>query len=178
MAEQLEPSSNGSKLLRTLGVESTMRIDPWWGLVVLVVALIVVLCLVSTDPFWNILRFVSDGILITVTITVSSFVLVLVLGLFGGLGRLSRNRLIYGLATVYVEIVRGIPLLVQLIWWITKNTQVNRFRRQWGYSINLFKKPRYRFAMIVSRYILIRRKWRKQERQEKQRERNETQRIC
>ncbi|HEY41979.1 MAG TPA: amino acid ABC transporter permease [Dehalococcoidia bacterium] len=117
MAEQLEPSSNGSKLLRSLGVESTMRIDPWWGLVVLVIVLIVVLCLVSTDPFWNILRFVSDGIVITVIITVSSFVLVLVLGLFGGLGRLSRNRLIYALATVYVEIVRGIPLLVQLIWW-------------------------------------------------------------
>ena len=94
-----------------------MRIDPWWGLVVLVIVLIVVLCLVSTDPFWNILRFVSDGIVITVIITVSSFVLVLVLGLFGGLGRLSRNRLIYALATVYVEIVRGIPLLVQLIWW-------------------------------------------------------------
>ncbi|HEY31983.1 MAG TPA: amino acid ABC transporter permease [Dehalococcoidia bacterium] len=117
MAEQPEPSSNGSKLLRTLGVESTMRIDPWWGLVVLVIILIVVLCVVSADPFWNMLRFVSDGILITVIITVSSFVLVLVLGLFGGLGRLSQNRFIYALATVYVEIVRGIPLLVQLIWW-------------------------------------------------------------
>jgi len=94
-----------------------MRIDPWWGLVVLVIILIVVLCVVSADPFWNMLRFVSDGILITVIITVSSFVLVLVLGLFGGLGRLSQNRFIYALATVYVEIVRGIPLLVQLIWW-------------------------------------------------------------
>ncbi len=117
MAEQPEPSSNGSKLLRGFGADTTMRIDPWWGLVLLVIALIVVLCLISTDPFWNILRFVSDGILITVIITVSSFVLVLVLGLFGGLGRLSRNRLIYAIATVYVEIVRGIPLLVQLIWW-------------------------------------------------------------
>jgi len=85
--------------------------------VVLVIILIVVLCVVSADPFWNMLRFVSDGILITVIITVSSFVLVLVLGLFGGLGRLSQNRFIYALATVYVEIVRGIPLLVQLIWW-------------------------------------------------------------
>ena len=84
---------------------------------VLVIILIVVLCVVSADPFWNMLRFVSDGILITVIITVSSFVLVLVLGLFGGLGRLSQNRFIYALATVYVEIVRGIPLLVQLIWW-------------------------------------------------------------
>jgi polar amino acid transport system permease protein len=37
--------------------------------------------------------------------------------MFGGLGRLSRTPLIHGVATLYVEIVRGIPLLVQLIWW-------------------------------------------------------------
>ena len=118
MAEQPEPSSSGSKLVHSFGAEpTTRRIDPWWGLVALVVVLIVVLCTVSADPFWHILRFVGDGILVTVIITVSSFVLVLVLGLFGGLGRLSRNRFIYVVATLYVEIVRGIPLLVQLIWW-------------------------------------------------------------
>jgi polar amino acid transport system permease protein len=41
----------------------------------------------------------------------------LVAGLFGGLGRLSKNRLIHGVSTLYVEIVRGIPLLVQLLFW-------------------------------------------------------------
>lgn len=93
------------------------RIDPWWGLVALVVVLIVVLVTVSADPFRNILLFVRDGIAVTVLITVAAFVLVLVLGLFGGLGRLSRSRFIYTAATFYVEVVRGIPLLVQLIWW-------------------------------------------------------------
>lgn len=94
-----------------------MRIDPWWGLVALVVVLIVVLVTVSADPFRNILLFVRDGIAVTVLITVAAFVLVLILGLFGGLGRLSRSRFIYAAATFYVEVVRGIPLLVQLIWW-------------------------------------------------------------
>lgn len=93
------------------------RIDPWWGLVALVVVLIVVLVTVSADPFRNILLFVRDGIAVTVLITVAAFVLVLILGLFGGLGRLSRSRFIYTSATFYVEVVRGIPLLVQLIWW-------------------------------------------------------------
>jgi polar amino acid transport system permease protein len=37
--------------------------------------------------------------------------------MIGGLGRLSKNRIIYGVFTVYVEVIRGIPLLVQLIWW-------------------------------------------------------------
>jgi polar amino acid transport system permease protein len=94
-----------------------MRIDPWWGLVALVVALTVILITVKTDPFWNILLFVSDGILITVFITVTSFIFILVVGMIGGLGRLARNWFIHGIATLYVEIVRGIPLLVQLLAW-------------------------------------------------------------
>jgi len=48
---------------------------------------------------------------------VVAFVLTLLAGLLGGLGRLSKNRFIYGAATLYVELIRGIPLLVQLIWW-------------------------------------------------------------
>jgi len=43
--------------------------------------------------------------------------LILIVGMLGGLGRLSRNWVIHGIATLYVEIIRGIPLLVQLIWW-------------------------------------------------------------
>jgi len=94
-----------------------MCIDPWWGLVALVVVLLVVLVTVSADPFRNILLFVSDGILITVLITVMSFIFILIVGMLGDLGRLSRNWFIYGIATLCVEIVRGIPLLVQLLAW-------------------------------------------------------------
>jgi len=91
--------------------------DPWWGLVVLVIGLAVTLVTVKADPFLRILLFVRDGIAVTAFITVSAFMFTLVLGMIGGLGRLSQNWVIHGIATLYVEIVRGIPLLVQLIWW-------------------------------------------------------------
>ena len=65
----------------------------------------------------RILLFVRDGIWVTFKTTVISFVLVMVAGLFGGLGRLSKNKLINGIATIYVEVVRGVPLLVQLLFW-------------------------------------------------------------
>jgi polar amino acid transport system permease protein len=91
--------------------------DPWWGLVVLVVGLAVTLVTVKADPFLRILLFVRDGVAVTAVITVSAFMFTLVLGMIGGLGRLSQNWVIHGIATLYVEIVRGIPLLVQLIWW-------------------------------------------------------------
>ena len=117
MEEQPKPRPSGSKLLYAPGAESIMRIDPWWGLVALVIGLTVILITVRADPFWRILLFVRDGITVTITITVSAFIFVLILGMIGGLGRLSRNPFIHGISTLYVEIVRGIPLLVQLIWW-------------------------------------------------------------
>jgi len=99
------------------GAEPSSHIDAWWWLVGLVVGITVLLLIIRPDPFWNILQFVQDGILVTVIVTAVSFILVLFVGMLGGLGRLSSNRFIYVLSTLYVELVRGVPLLVQLIWW-------------------------------------------------------------
>lgn len=117
MGEKPKASPGGSKLAYVPYAEPTMRIDPWWGLVALVFCLTVILVTVRADPFWRILLFVRDGISVTAFITVMSFVFILIVGMFGGLGRLSRNSFIHGISTLYVEIIRGIPLLVQLIWW-------------------------------------------------------------
>ena len=117
MDRQSNPRPGGSKLVYLPGSKLIRRIDPWWGLVALVVGLTIILVTVKADPFLNILLFVRDGITVTAFITATSFGLVLILGLIGGLGRLSRNPFIHLVATLYVEIVRGIPLLVQLIWW-------------------------------------------------------------
>lgn len=91
--------------------------DYWWLLVIGIIVVLVLLVSLYPDPYLDILLFVRDGIVITIYVTIISFVFTLLVGLVGGLGRISENRLIYGIATFYVEIVRGIPLLVQLIWW-------------------------------------------------------------
>ena len=57
------------------------------------------------------------GILTTILLTVVSFVFILLVGIIGGMGRIAKNPVIHFVATIYVEIFRGIPLLVQLIWW-------------------------------------------------------------
>ncbi len=107
-----------SKLLGKIpGAEPSARIDPWWGLVFTVIALVLLLIFIQPDPYMRILLFVRDGIWVTFKTTVISFILVMVAGLFGGLGRLSKNKLINGIATIYVEVIRGVPLLVQLLFW-------------------------------------------------------------
>ncbi len=93
------------------------RLDPWWWLVVGVVGLLLVLVLAEPDPYLDILLFVRDGVVVTMILTGCSFVFIIIVGLLGGLGRISKNRVVYLVASLYVEVVRGIPLLVQLIWW-------------------------------------------------------------
>ena len=93
------------------------HIDAWWWLVALVAGLIAILSITKPDPYWRIVLFVRDGIGVTILITVVSFVLMIFVGMLGGLGRLSTNKFIHLVTTLYVELVRGIPLLVQLIWW-------------------------------------------------------------
>ena len=78
------------------------------------ILILVYLALSQPDPYYEILRFIPDGILVTFQVTVCSIFFALILGLITGLGRLSRNRVINSAASIYVEVVRGIPLLVQL----------------------------------------------------------------
>ena len=93
------------------------HIDVWWWLVALVAGVIAILAWTKPDPYWRIILFVWDGIGMTALITVTSFVIMIFVGMLGGLGRISTNKFIHMITTLYVEIVRGIPLLVQLIWW-------------------------------------------------------------
>jgi len=100
-----------------VGNENALRWDPGWLLVIGAVVLLIVLVLAVGNPFDRIFKFVLDGVRVTVFVTLVTFVLVLVVGMLGALSRLSSVALIRGIATVYVEVARGIPLLVQLYFW-------------------------------------------------------------
>jgi polar amino acid transport system permease protein len=80
------------------------------------IGILIFLVFFSPDPYRRILLFIPDGILRTFQVTVLSILLALVIGLIAGLGRISRIRVINRIATVYVEVIRGIPLLVQIFY--------------------------------------------------------------
>jgi len=56
------------------------------------------------------------GLLYTLLVSVVGLLIGFVLGAIFGLARLSRFKIIYAIASVYIEVVRGTPLLVQAIW--------------------------------------------------------------
>jgi polar amino acid transport system permease protein len=56
------------------------------------------------------------GATTTVKVLVCSTILYVIISMIFGLMRISKNPIIQGIATVYIEIFRGTSLLVQLFW--------------------------------------------------------------
>ncbi|HBK04353.1 MAG TPA: amino acid ABC transporter permease [Acetobacteraceae bacterium] len=59
------------------------------------------------------------GVLNTLQVAVIGIVLATILGTLIGIGRLSKNWLLAKLTAFYVEVLRDIPLLLQLLFWYT-----------------------------------------------------------
>jgi polar amino acid transport system permease protein len=116
-AKPVVPVQGDTELKLIPGNELPSHIDAWWWLVAAVVLIIAVLVIFYPDPYRNIVLFVRDGVVITILLTVISFIFTLIVGIIGGMGRIAKNPVIHFVATIYVEVIRGIPLLVQLIWW-------------------------------------------------------------
>ncbi|MCW4459515.1 amino acid ABC transporter permease [Microbacterium sp. MPKO10] len=56
------------------------------------------------------------GLYYTLLVSVVGLLIGFVLGAIFGLGRISRNKIIYGASSVYVEVFRGVPILILAIW--------------------------------------------------------------
>ncbi|BAC12961.1 amino acid ABC transporter permease [Oceanobacillus iheyensis] len=58
----------------------------------------------------------GKGLYYTLLISIVGLLIGFVLGAIFGLGRISKNKFLFVLASIYVEVVRGTPVLVQAIW--------------------------------------------------------------
>lgn len=109
--------ATGSLIVSALSMrkETERTVTTWWSLVLGVIVLAWLLTRFKPYPFYDIWLFIADGILVTLRLCLTSFGLILVVSLLGGLGRISKSPVIYGVSSLYVEVIRGIPLMVQLL---------------------------------------------------------------
>lgn len=68
----------------------------------------------AADAYW---KAFLVGVLNTLRVAVAAIVLCTVVGALVGIGRFSPNALVRGLCRTYVEALRNVPLLVQLLVW-------------------------------------------------------------
>jgi polar amino acid transport system permease protein len=89
---------------------------PWWLIIIVLMGLFIFVNILTSEIYANIFAKVSKGIFVSVRVAVTAYLLALVIGLFTALGRISKNLVLYNLTTLYVQIIRGIPILVQIIY--------------------------------------------------------------
>ncbi len=77
----------------------------------------ILLTLIEYDETWSYGRTYFVGLLNTLLVSFVGIILATILGFIIGIARLSSNWLISRLAGVYIEVIRNIPLLLQIIFW-------------------------------------------------------------
>jgi general L-amino acid transport system permease protein len=75
----------------------------------------------SGEPYW---RAFLIGLTNTLRVAVLGIILTTVLGTAIGVGRFSRNALVRGICSTYIELFRNIPILLQLLMWYLLFTEL------------------------------------------------------
>ncbi|KQL36916.1 MULTISPECIES: amino acid ABC transporter permease [Bacillaceae] len=78
-----------------------------------------------------------DGALKTLEISLLAILIAIPIGILFGLGRISKNKIIQLISSIYVEIIRGVPLLVLLMWIYFVLGQYYKLGSYWGAIIGL-----------------------------------------
>ena len=89
---------------------------PFWLLAAFLLAVLFFWLIVADYDYHTIFTALRRGVFVTLWVTVVAFALAAALGLLVALARVSRFRIMREVATFYVEVVRGIPVLVLLFY--------------------------------------------------------------
>jgi len=95
---------------------SSLDRAPWWVLVLLMGGAFALVGILRSPVYIETYHFLAPAILVTLKLAFSAYALAMVLGLIAALGQLSKRAIPYTLARLYVEVFRGVPLLVQIIY--------------------------------------------------------------
>ena len=87
---------------------------PYWLLAIMLLGVLAVWSVVREEDYRIIFRAVSRGIVTTLYVSVIAYVAAAAVGLLFGLMRASHRRVLREAASVYIEVVRGVPMLVIL----------------------------------------------------------------
>ncbi len=94
---------------------SSWREFPWWLVVIIGFLVVMGILIFFNEELNDAYQFIIPGITVTIQTTLIAFFFAMIIGLFAGLGRVSRNPVIRNIAITYVEFIRGVPTLVLIL---------------------------------------------------------------
>lgn len=107
-------SKTGSREPIRERVRALINQFPYWLAAIGLVIIITLILIARTPTFNEAFSIIRAGIGVTLISTISAYSISLFLGLFTGLGRVSKNVVSRNIASFYVEVMRGIPMLVSI----------------------------------------------------------------
>jgi polar amino acid transport system permease protein len=95
---------------------TTEKDFPWWLVVLVLIGIGLAITIVANDLYTQVFSTVVKGIGITVFVTLAAFSLALLFGLGTALLGLSDHVVLRQISRFYIEVIRGIPILVLLFY--------------------------------------------------------------
>ena len=99
---------------RLLPITDWLSRLPYWLLVALLLAVSMIWVVVSNPDYQVIFDAVRQGVWTTIYVSVISYVFAVLVGLLLALMRVYRSRLTQEISSLFVEVIRGVPMLVLL----------------------------------------------------------------
>jgi len=96
-------------------LDSQLSKIPWWILIIIASGILALWFIFTDVNYYQTFLFLLAGVKMTLRITLTAFPIAIIIGLFTGLARLSKNVVLYTISTIYVELMRGIPMVVLLL---------------------------------------------------------------
>ena len=106
--------SHSGRILPTIPASDRLSRLPYWLLAVLLLAALAFWTIANNQNYRIIFWAVSKGISTTIYVSFVAFTLAILLGLVWALMRVSKSRMLQEISSFFVEIIRGIPMLVLL----------------------------------------------------------------
>jgi polar amino acid transport system permease protein len=88
---------------------------PWWAIIIVSTGLLLTYLILANPNYHETFTYLQAGIVTTLRITLTAFPIATVIGLVAGLARTSKSTAFFTISTLYVEVARGIPLVVLLL---------------------------------------------------------------
>ncbi|KZN13824.1 amino acid ABC transporter permease [Marinomonas sp. TW1] len=97
-------------------LKKTLDRTPWWLIATIIIGIVLLWNMVANHSYQKIAGALSNGLLTTIGVTLVAFLLASAIGLLIALAGFSKWRILREFARFYVEIFRGIPVLVLLFY--------------------------------------------------------------
>lgn len=89
---------------------------PWWLVILGITGAYLFAQVAMNDLYAQVLQTLSKGVGITIFVTLVGFSMASVMGLLLAVGSLSRSLIVRQASRLYIEIVRGVPIIVLLLY--------------------------------------------------------------